>query len=155
MSSAKAKSNFIIPIDTTGAQSAVIAGPGRFTLLANTTYYFMLGGQRSPWNSVTLTGYTAAMILTSANIEDTDHPQGIVDNFSTVTGEWVKRDSSLAELKSIGTGWTATGAVLAVAGGNLGGARWNINGTGAFRTRLTVVVGGTGGDVLVSEMEKD
>ena len=133
----------------------VMTGQGRYTLVANTTYRFILDGSGSPWVSATITGYTAGLIITSATIEDTDHPIATVPRNSAVVGEWIPETPTTAVVGVTGTGWSATNGVVAAAGTGIGGARWNLEGTAAFRTRITVVVGATGGDVRLSWYEKN
>jgi hypothetical protein len=154
MSRSAAKSHYITPIGTDGVPLTTQKDGGKFTLTANTTYYYVMGGAGSAFLSVTLTGYTSGLIITSATIQDTDHGPFVTDQSATV-GEWIPEGSSTSVVGFTGTGWSAASGVVAAAGSGLGGARWNIESDGAYRTRLTVVVGATGGDALVSMYEKD
>lgn len=139
---------YITPIDSNGTVPAPAnsTGPGAYTLLANTTYHFPLGGSDAPHQSVHLTGYTAGAIVTSATIKDCDHDRADVADYDTTAGHWPSEIPTNAYVAVDGTGWSmASAGVGAAAGTGVGGARWNIAPTGAARTRLTVVVGATGG----------
>lgn len=147
---------YVPPVQTSdGVELTEQIGRGIFTLAANTTYVFVLGGADAPFISATLTGYDAAMILTTVTVQDTDHPEQEVTNHSTVAGEWVSEDPTTAFVGADGTGWVPTNGVLNVAGTGVGGARFNVAETAAFRTRLIVVVGATGGRVRVSSHGKE
>lgn len=146
---------YITPIDSNGAP-LVENGRGRFTLTASNTFHFIIGADEAPFSSVHLTGLTAAAKITSATVRDCDHPKdgvnGITD-FDTTTGMWPPQNSSNDFVQVEGTGWSATSGVLAVTGGGggtVGGALWHIAENCAARTRLTVVMGDTGGDFLCS-----
>lgn len=152
---ARAGGRYIIPIDSNGAEVAAHKAPGVFTLTAGATYYYIIGGDSAPYLSLQLTGYSSALIITSATIQDCNHSDKDVTNFSTTAGEWVDFDPSSALVTSDGAGWTVTNGVLAVAGGALGGAIWHLIQKATCRARLAVVVGGTGGDARVSMHGKD
>lgn len=141
---------YLQPLQTDGTLLTPEAPRGEYTLVAGTRYFFVLPTEDTAFASVQLTGYTAALIITSATVEDTDHAPLDVPDSSTVVGEWVGEDPTTAFVGADGTGWTPANGVLAVAGGNLGGALWHIAETGAARTRLNVLVGATGGAVRVS-----
>lgn len=139
---------YITPIDSNGAVPAPAngTGPGAYTLLANTTYHFALGGSDAPYQSVHLTGYTAGAVVTSATIKDCDHDRADVTDFDTTAGHWPSETPPDAYVAPDGTGWSMSSpGVVAAAGTGAGGALWHITPTGAARTRLTVVVGATGG----------
>lgn len=142
--------SYITPIDSNGAQVTTIVGHGRFTLTAGTTYYYVVGRTAGAHQSVTLTGHTAGLIITSATIQDTDHSEIDYTNSDATAGIWINEDPSGGFVPVDGTGWTVTNCVVAAAGTGAGGARWNLGEDAATRTRLAVVVGGTGGDVTVS-----
>lgn len=164
MSRSAAKSHYVTPIDTTGAPVASTKQAGVFTLAANTTYYYIVPCAGSPYASVTLSGMTAAIVITSATVQDTDHPPGgaggALDSSNAanyvVSGAlvWCPEGNSSSLVGVSGTGWSATNGVIAAGGTGFGVARFNIEGTGALRTRLEVVVGATGGDLMVSCYEK-
>jgi hypothetical protein len=133
------------------------AGGAGVTLAASTTYYFPLNIDGAICEAVQLRGLTAALIITAARIEDTCFPmassgKGDVDvsNFDAGVGNWMIENPSTAYVPVVGTGWVATNAIVAVAGGAVGGALWNLGNMGTRRARLAIVVGGTGGDVRVA-----
>lgn len=157
----RAGGRYIQPIDSNGALVPQGDGRGIYTLTAGQTYYYILGGPDASIISGTLTAYATpaaanGLIITSATIQDTDHPDQDVTNFSSTVGEWVSEDPSSAFVGADGTGWdtTTTPGVLKVAGTGLGGARFNIAETGAYRSRIAVVVGATGGPLRVSSHGK-
>lgn len=142
------ESRYLIPVDGNGAIPAPAnqTGPGAYTLLANTTYHFPLGGGDAPFESVHLTGYTAAALVTSATIKDCNHARLDVADYDTTAGHWPSETPPDAYVAVDGTGWTVPSVgVVAAAGTGVGGALWHIVPTAAARTRLTVVVGATGG----------
>lgn len=166
MSRSMAHSVHIAPTNLTTGLKFNPAPRGRFTLLANTNYVFVLAGKGSPYLSTTITGYTSAAsangpVITSATIQTTDHQGGVdtsaslVDDLSVIVGEWIPEGSASSVVAFTGTGWSATSGVVAALGTGVGGARWNIEGLAAYRTRLFVAVGATGGDVMVCTYEKD
>ena len=146
----RAGGRYIRPLLNDGSELTEESGRGVFTLAAGTTYHFVIGGNDAPFVGVHLTGYDAAMILTSATIRDCIHGELDVPNHSVVAGEWPPEDPTTAFVSTEGAGWVDTNGVVAVAGGAVGGALWHVAETAAFRTRLTVVVGATGGRVRVS-----
>jgi len=167
MSRSAAKSHYITPIDATGAVQQNPAPAGVFTLAPSTTYYYVIPCAGSPYASVTMTSLTAAMVITSATVQDTDHPLGGVGtggaagvtDFANPANSagvvyWPSEGNSSSAVAVSGTGWSATNGVIAATGAGLGAARFNIEGTAAFRTRLEVVVGATGGQLMVSCYEK-
>ncbi len=144
---------YITPIDSTGAPLTE-QGKGRYVLAAGQTYHYLLGGEDAPFLSVMITGYDAAAIITSATIMDTNHRSDEVPDQDGTAGNWIPDNPTGGYVATTGTGWTPTNRILAVAGGAVGGARWNIAETGLARTRLTVVMGGTGGTFRVSSWGK-
>lgn len=143
---------YITPIDSTGAPLTE-SGRGRFTLTAGNTFHFILGGDEAPFVSVHLTGITAAAIVTSATVRDCNHPSdgvNAITDFDTTDGMWPPQNNTTDFVQVEGAGWVATNGVLAVAGGAVGGAFWHVAENCAARTRLTVVMGGTGGDFFCS-----
>lgn len=145
---------YITPIDSTGAPLTE-EGHGRYTLAAGQTYHYVWSGEDAANQSVHLVGLTAAAIVTSATVRDCDMPVREVANQDTTAGYWVPSAIVGSSVGVEGTGWTATSGVVAVAGGAVGGAFWHIQHSGAARTRLTVVMGGTGGTFIVSGFGKD
>jgi len=151
--SGRTGTRYITPIDS-GGVPLTEQGKGKYALTAGATYHYMLGGDDGPFQSVQLTGLTAAAVLTSATIMDTNHmPLEVVDSDATA-GNWIPEAPAAGYVATTGTGWSATNSVVASAGSAVGGAMWHIAETGANRTRLTVVVGGTGGTFVVSAWGK-
>jgi hypothetical protein len=135
----------VIPIDSNGAEAASAGEHGKFTLTAGTTYYYVLGGADASCQSFTLTGYTSAAVVTSGTVQDTNHAELDVTNHSSTAGEWLNEDPTTAFVAVDGTGWSQTNGVIAAAGSGVGGAMFHLGDDGASRTRIAVVVGGTGG----------
>ncbi len=155
----RAGGRYVQPIDSSGNLVTGEGPRGVYTLTALGTYYYILGGPDASVISGTLTAYASAaaangLIITSATIQDCDHGELDVTNFSSTVGEWIGEDPTSAFVGADGTGWSATNGVLAATGAGLGGARFNIAETGAYRTRITVVVGATGGPLRVSSHGK-
>ncbi len=151
----RAGGRYIQPIDSTGALVAPEAPKGVYTLTALGTYYYVLGGADAPFLTVHLTSLDAAMVITSAAVQDCDHGELEASNFSTTGGDWIGEDPTTAFVGTEGTGWTQSNGVVASAGSAVGGALIHVAETGAARTRLTVVVGATGGRLRVSSHGKD
>lgn len=146
---------YISPIKQSDGTTPTEGPRGAFLLAANTTYIYPLASIEAPFVSVHLTGLDDALIITSATIRDCNHGELDVADTSTTAGDWIAEDPTTAFVGADGAGWTPTNGVLAVAGGAVGGAMWHIGETGAARTILEVVVGGTGGKVRVSGHGKD
>ena len=146
---------YVQPLKTDGTNLANMAPVGAYTLTAGTTYYYILGGADAPFHSVQFTGYTAGLVIASATIQDTNHDNGEVTDYSGVAGEWINEDPTTAFVGVDGTGWSQTNGVVAASGGGVGGALWHLGESGAMRTRLAVVVGATGGLARVSCWGKD
>lgn len=151
----RAGGRYIAPLLTSGTELTAQTGRGVYTLSSGTTYFFITGGADAPFVSIHLTGYTAGLVITSATIQDCNHHELDVLNHSTVAGEWINEDPDTAFVGTDGTGWSQTNGVVAASGGGVGGAMFHVSETGAYRTRLAVVVGGTGGLVRVSGHGKD
>lgn len=146
---------YVTPLKTDGTNLANEAPRGSYALASGTTYYYILGGADAPFQSVHITGYTAGLVITSATIQDCNHDTLEVVDHSAVVGEWVNEDPTTAFVGVDGTGWSQTNGVVAASGGGVGGAIWHLGETGAIRTRLAVIVGGTGGILRVSCWGKD
>lgn len=136
------------------ARKAETGGTG-VVLASGSTYYFPLNIEGASLESVHLRG-DAVIIITAARIEDTNMPnrasaKGDVDVsvFDATAGNWIIENPATAYVATAGAGWTATAATLAVAGGTAGGAIWHLGNMGTTRSRLAIVVGGTGGVVRV------
>lgn len=150
---------YIVPLDTaTGLLIAPEAPHGMYTLVAGATYAFCVQSSEAPFVSIDLTGYDAALVITSATIQAVNHAVQDVPDSSVVVGEWKNSRPPNGYVPADGTGWSvgtvATACVVAAAGSGVGGALWEVAETGSFRTRLLVVVGGTGGRVRVSACGK-
>lgn len=141
--------HFIIPRIADGTEVTAGKQRGVFTLLANTTYYYMFGGAPASRQHVHMTGYTAGLVLTSATVQTCSRGDDVLHT-STVTGEWIPETPSDGDAEVTGTGWASASAVVAAAGSGLGGASFMLSDWGADRTRLEVVVGATGGDLAVA-----
>lgn len=146
---------YLTPIKSDGTIPPMDGGRGVFTLSASSTYYYILPAGAACFISGTITGYTTGAILTSATIQDTDHPELDVTSTDSTVGNWVSEDPSTGFVGADGTGWSVTNSVLAVAGTGVGGARFNVAETAASRARIAVVVAGTGGQFRVSARGKD
>lgn len=148
----KTRREYVQPVDSTGAVVATEAPHGVYPLTANTLYYYVLGVTEAAFQSITFTGLTAGMLITSATIQDTDHPAQDVSDFEVATaGHWIPETPSTgAYVGSVGAGWSVTNTVVASIGSAVGGARWNLAEDGAYRTRLAVQVGAVGGNARVS-----
>ncbi|HVJ21172.1 MAG TPA: hypothetical protein VM686_37430 [Polyangiaceae bacterium] len=140
---------YVTPIKSDGTQAAEAGERGKYTLASGTTYCFPLGGVGAPTQSVQLEG-DASIIITSATIEESNLGESEASDYGTATGTWIKDNGTAGVTSAVGTGWTATARTIAVVGGNVGGAMWQLPDRGAARLRLVVVVGGTGGVVRVS-----
>jgi hypothetical protein len=161
----RAGGRYVAPIKQSDGTSPVEEGHGKYTLAANTTYVYPLGGADAPFQSVQLTGYTSAAVITTATIRDCNHhggmnsglpaTQGDVPDTSTTVGEWIAEDPTTAFVGVDGTGWSVTNGVVAAAGSGVGGALFHVAETGAARTLLEVAVGATGGVFRASAHGKD
>lgn len=145
---------YVTPVDGSG-NGVAEQGKGLYSLAAGTTYHFPIGGDDGPFQSICLTGYTAAAVVTSATVYDTNHRVDEVSDFDATAGNWIpESQSERVSVQTTGTGWSATNDVIAANGTGVGGAMWHIAETGAARTRLTVVIGATGGTFRVSAWGK-
>lgn len=151
----RAGGRYIIPIDSNGATLVEDGGHGVCTLAAGQTYYYVLGGIDASFISAHLTGIDPGLIITSATVQDCNHADNDVSNFSTTVGDWSPEKPSTAYVSTDGTGWTASNGQVAVAGGSVGCAFWHLAEDAAARTRIAVVVGATGGKVRMSGHGKD
>lgn len=151
----RAGGRYIAPIKQSDGTTPNEAPRGAYVLASGTTYHYIIGGIEASRISVQITGYTAGLIITSATIQDTNHEVVDVLDTSNTAGEWVTEDPSTAFVGVDGTGWSVSSGVVAAAGSGVGGALWHVSDSGAARTRLVVVVGGTGGTLRVSAHGKD
>ena len=154
---------YLVPIDTADGTSPAENPHGEYTLVANHNYVYILPTLDTAFTSVQLTGYDAALVITSATVQDTDHAgpapgggpsSGDVSDISATVGEWMNMRPPSGYVEVDGTGWSvgtgATADVVAAAGSGVGGALWHIAETGSARARLFVAVGATGGKARVS-----
>jgi hypothetical protein len=139
---------YLKPIKSDGT-SPIEGLPGQYPLEAGTTYYYQVPSDDELF-AVQLIGYTAGLVITSATIQDSSCDARDVVLISSTAGEWISETPSTSYVGTDGSGWTVTNGVVASAGSALGGALWHISQTGAGRTRLKVVVGGTGGIVRIA-----
>ena len=153
---------YVTPLADDGAPVAAAAGEaalgtsnrGVFTLAATETYFFPLGGQDASTLHAQLQG-DAAIIITSATVEESDVGPSEASVYSDNAGEWLATSVDRITAVAEGTGWAATADVGSAAGGNAGAVAWNIVDHGARRTRIKVVVGATGGQVRMSAWAKE
>lgn len=157
---------YLPPIDTAdGSTPAEDGGHGIYTLVAGHTYRYILPSLDTPFASVQLTGIDAALVVTSATVQDCNHAGsttsrtgGDVPDTSLVVGEWINERPTNGYVAVDGTNWSvgsgATACVVSSTGTNVGGALWHIAETGAARVSLLVVVGATGGKARVSAAGK-
>jgi hypothetical protein len=147
--------HLLTPLTSAGVEVTAEKRNGIFTLTAGSTYYYVWGGASAPTQHVQLTGYTAGLVITSATIQTCSQPKSAVSDASATVGEWINEDPTDGDARVDGTGWTSSAAVAAANGSGLGGASWHLQQWGVSRTRLAVVVGGTGGDVAVAWSSKE
>lgn len=160
MSRVTTSTSYIQPIKSDGTlpaaapgTDATVNGHGVYTLEANTTYYFPVGGQDATLVALHLQ-HDAAIAITSATVEDTCFPEREVSDYASTAGLWIDEDPTTAFVGVVGATTTQTNGVVAVVAGNVGGAMWHVT-TAARRTRLKVVVGATGGEVRVASWGKE
>ncbi len=155
MSRHPTSTSFLTPVKSDGTvqvASNTEFGRGTFTLTSGTTYYLPIGGQDCPISSLHC-HWDAAIILTTLTIEDCNAPGGnastseVPSYVSGATGLWIPEGDTTSVVKCVGAGASATSGVVAVTGGAAGGCMFHVADTGARRTRLAIVVGGTGGEM--------
>lgn len=157
MARSNISTSFITPVNAAGTiqtPGAAIYGRGTFLLVTGTTYYFPLGGQDATAVSAHVR-WDSDIIIDSITVEDCNYSEDDVSNYADDAGDWIDEDPSTAFVGSDGAGVTATNGVIAVAGGAAGGCMFHMDGTGARRTRVKVVVGGTGGYMKISGWSKE
>jgi len=159
----RTNSHYVTPLkqsDATEADPAPgtdanLTGRGVFTLLAGTTYIYVID---PALDATFLHGHLqgdAEIIITSATFEECDMAEAEVSNTSDNVSEWLATPAALIESTAEGTGWTATSDVGAAAGGNVGGVVWNIAHHGGHRVRVKLVVGATGGQARFALWAKE
>ncbi len=141
---------YVTPLLTDDGSEAVPAGArGKFTLTALKTYVFVLGGSEAPRHSAHIE-WDAAIVITSINVEDCNADKSEVSDYSTTNGAWITENPPDAYIPVEGAGASVLAATVAVTGGAVGGCMFHLEGTAARRTRITMVVGATGGVARVS-----
>ncbi len=148
----------VAPYNASGTEQPLInsstLGKGAVSLLNGVTYFFPLGGQDASVISAHVR-WDSSIVITSITIEDCNESADEVSLYADAAGEWIDEDPSTAFVGSDGAGTTVMNGVVGVAGGAQGGCMFHMDGTGARRTRLKVVVGATGGDMKVSPWAKE
>lgn len=150
--------SYITPVKSDGVvqtESATEFGRGAYTLALSTTYYYPLAGQDALALHAHLQ-WDAAIVLTSVTVEECDMPESeVTDHEAGTTGTWLPTSVDRITSTVEGAGATNTSDVIAVSGGAAGGGAMNVSEHGARRTRLKVVVGGTGGELRVASWAKE
>ncbi len=144
---------YVTPIAAGGATPAE-APRGAYTLASGTTYYAALGGIEAPLLSAHVR-WDAAIVITAITVEDSNLSPDESTDIDATAGNWIPENPAGAYVAVVGAGATATGASVAVTGGAAGGAMFHLANAGALRTRLKIVVGGTGGIVRIAAHGKD
>lgn len=146
---------YVVPLLTDDGSEAVAAGErGKYTLAANKTYVAILGGNGALAQTVQIE-WASGIVFTSISIEGCNADPDDISNIDTAAGAWIEEDPSTAYVPVEGSGVTATNATLAGTASGVGGATFHLGNIGYARTRLTFVVGGTGGVVRISEHGRD
>lgn len=155
----KNTNGYIQPIKSDGTLATfapgadtTLTGRGVYTLAANTTYYFPYGGQDAPRVSVELE-WDANIVITSANIEDTNVSEKEASNYSQGTA-WVPETPATGYVAAKNAS-SNTNSTIATNGSAAGAAIWNVADIGSERGRLAVVVGATPGEVRCSTWGKE
>jgi len=159
--------SYITPIKSDGTvetEDGTEFGRGSYTLASGTRYFYVIGGADAPFNSIHFQ-WDASIIITSLTVEDCNFPPvargdgaggaGDVSDFSVAAGDWIDEDPSTAFVGTVGAGVTVTSGVVAVAGGAQGGCMFHVVDTGARRTRVNMLVGGTGGEARCAVWAKE
>lgn len=159
----------IVAGGTIGQTINVEDGKG-VTLLANTTYVFMLSDADAPFGSIHLK-WDSALVF-NGQFEDSDMPRkrgeeiggssdDDIPDVSVAKGDWIIWPMPAANVSVISTDastgggtYTAGTGVLAVVGGTAGGAMIHMADLGSKRGRYKVAVQGTGGVLRVTHHRK-
>lgn len=146
---------YVVPLLTDDGSDAAAAGErGKYTLTASKTYVWILGGNGALAQTVQVE-WSSGLVVTSLNVEGCNaDPQDVTD-INTTDGAWIEEDSPSAYVPIEGSGITASAATLSGTASGVGGCAFSLGNIGYARTRLTMVVGGTGGVVRVSEHGRD
>lgn len=122
-----------------------MAAAGAAVLSGSTTYYYAIGGESSPLNSVQVKWDTTLNAVIT--VEDTNTLTADVSLFDATAGNWIQENPTTAYVGV--TGGAVANLTVTVALTTAGGCMIHLGNTGARRTRLKVVVT-TGGTVSVS-----
>lgn len=140
---------YVVPVLTDDGTDAVAAnGRGKYTLTASKTYVALLGGAGAPVHSAQVE-FDSGSVITSITIEDCNADVSEVTNIDTANGAWIAENPLDSYVGCEGNA-SAVAAVVSKTAGAVGGCMFHLNGTGAARTRLTIVVGATGGVVRIA-----
>lgn len=121
-----------------GSDSAFPTSRGVFTLAVGTWFVEIPTRDMNPVH-LQMQG-DAALIFTSATVEETDLPPREAPTYDDTTGTWLVTDDARITSKAEGTGWSAASDVGAATGGNAGAVVWNIADGTPSRMRLKIVV---------------
>lgn len=146
-------SGYVQPIKSDGTLAVAAGKRGYYTLTLGTTYYIPLGGGDAPLHSAHVQ-WDSGIVITTITVQDSNMLDSEVSYYSSTAGDWVSEDPTTAFVGTEGAGVTITNGVVAVAGGAAGGGMFHLADTGANRTRLEIVVGGTGGTIRVGRAGK-
>lgn len=153
MRAPRAGGPYIQPIKSDGTLAVEATGRGKYTLTSGTTYYAIIGGP----DAFTLSAHVqwdASIIITSVTVEDCNFGMSDASDYSSTAGDWIDEDPTTAFVGLVGAGASHTNGVVAVTGGAAGGAMLHVADTGSIRTRLKIVVGGTGGVIRIAASGK-
>ena len=136
-------SPYCTPFNTDGTQPAVGAA-GVATLASSSTYYYPVGGESSPLNSVWIKW--DATLNAVFTVEDTNARSEDVTHYDVTAGNWIQENPTTAYVGI--TGGTVSNLTVTVASATAGGCLIHLGNSGARRTRIKAVVT-TGGVVAV------
>lgn len=136
-------SPYCTPIKSDGTPQPVRAS-GAATLASSATYYYPVGGESSPLNSVWIKW--DATLNAVFTVEDTNARSEDVSSYDATAGNWIQENPTTAYVGV--TGGTVSSLTITAASATAGGAMIHLGNTGARRTRLKAVVT-TGGVVAV------
>lgn len=130
-----------------GGTAPLPMAAGRATLASSTTYYWLLGGESAPLESVHIRW--DAVLNAIFTVEDCNMPIGDVADLSTTAGDWIPENPTTAYVGIVASSCTVSNLTITVALTTAGGAMINFGNSGARRLRLKCVVT-TGGVVTVA-----
>lgn len=143
---------YLQPVKSEGTLAAEAGPAGVYTLANLSTYYLDVGGLSAPLLSVHFQWSSALVAVIS--FEDSNFDEHQASLTSTTGGDWIPEDPSTAEVEVTGTGASAAGAIITLAGGGAGGGMAHIGNLGSARVRVKVVVT-TGGTLRAAHFGKD